>query len=494
MEITMRPIPVIFAALLSTAGALAAGALAAPPPPTPDNPVAGDAVIQANAVIRAKAGPSEIVITTTRRVAGAIHSLRWNGKEFLDSADHGRQLQSASNFDCGTTLTAETFNPTEAGSMFDGAGPRSTSELLAIRADGADLETTSRMAFWLRPGEKSGGHPAKNTTVLSNHLLHKRVHIGCRDLPHAISYDVTFTVPKGEHHTSAVFEALTGYMPPEFSRFWKFERASGELKPLDDGPAEQACPVVLATPSGSHAMGIFSPDQPSPGFEKVGYGYFRFEAEKVNKWNCVFRRGEPDTIDLGKYEFRMFVIVGTLGDVRNSMRNLDKDYPQDAYFVCELPPEEGIPHFRAKTDLIVYEYYSRKARRVEGFTIPRETYFEGKETRFITIKPAEIVLDKDMKLDSDKYGKIKRLTANGYYHSRKPVDLELRKGQKVSYLQYRAEGEGFIEFEGEVYTVFCSDLDFTEPPQTEWWEKVVVGQKEGWVLIETDTVASERTF
>jgi hypothetical protein len=323
MEVTMRPIPVIFAALLSAAaalaaGALAAGALAAPPPATPDNPVAG------GAVIRAKAGPSEIVITTTRRVAGAIHSLRWNGKEFLDSADHGRQLQSASNFDCGTTLTAETFNPTEAGSMFDGAGPRSTSELLAIRAAGADLETTSRMAFWLRPGEKSGGNPAKNTTVLSNHLLHKRVHIGYRDMPHVIEYQVTFTVPEGEHHSAAVFEALTGYMPPEFSRFWKFDHASGEMKPLDDGPGEQECPVVLATPSGSHAMGIFSPDQPSPGFEKVGYGYFRFEAEKVNKWNCVFRIRDPKGIKPGPYKFRMFVIVGTLEDVKSAIRRLDK--------------------------------------------------------------------------------------------------------------------------------------------------------------------------
>src|SRR5687768_5976005 len=50
---------------------------------------------QDQAVIRAPAGQSEIVITTTPRVAGAIHSLTWNGKEFIDSFDHGRQLQSA---------------------------------------------------------------------------------------------------------------------------------------------------------------------------------------------------------------------------------------------------------------------------------------------------------------------------------------------------------------------------------------------------------------
>src|SRR5438128_869037 len=52
-----------------------------------------------NTFIRASAGRSEIVITTTKRLAGAIHSLTWDGKEFINSTDHGRQLQSACSFD-----------------------------------------------------------------------------------------------------------------------------------------------------------------------------------------------------------------------------------------------------------------------------------------------------------------------------------------------------------------------------------------------------------
>ena len=134
-------------------------------------------------MIRAKAGASEIVITTTSRLAGAIHSLTWGGKEFVDSADHGRQIQSASNLDAGTPILAETFNPTEAGSRRDGAGATSSSRLLALTARGNVLESKTQMAFWLAPGEKSGGHPAKNTTVLSKHLLAKRVTIGVRGLP-----------------------------------------------------------------------------------------------------------------------------------------------------------------------------------------------------------------------------------------------------------------------------------------------------------------------
>ncbi len=274
------------------------------------------------AVIRARAGSSDIVITTTKRVAGAIHSVTWNGKEFVDSFDHGRQVQSAANFDCGKKFIPEVFNPTEAGSRADGRGATSSSKLLKLRAGERELETRTQMAFWLKPGDKSLDNPAYNTKVLSDHLLSKRVRIGTKDCPHAIQYDVTFTIPEGEKHTFAQFEAVTGYMPAEFERFWKFDAESGELKPLDDGPGEGDAPVVLATADGGHAMGIFSPDQPSRGFEKAGYGRWRFKDEKVVKWNCVFRVREPKGVAPGPYTFRTFVIVGSLDDVKQTLVTL----------------------------------------------------------------------------------------------------------------------------------------------------------------------------
>jgi hypothetical protein len=272
--------------------------------------------VSGNAVIRGAAGKSEIVIRTTDRLAGAIDSLRWGGKEFIDSTDHGRQLQSASNLDAGSPIRAETYNPTEAGSRDDGAGPRSSSVLLSLKADGATLETRTRMAFWLKPGQRSGPNLAKNTTAVSDHLLCKRVTIGFRDLPQVVEYGTIFSLPAGEKHTAATFEALTGYMPAEFSSFLVFDPATQDVRPLSDGPGEQPLPVILSTPTGSHAMGIYSPD-PSPG-----YGRFRFEHEKVVKWNCVFRIGKAEGIPPGDFSYRNFVAVGTLEDVTASLGKL----------------------------------------------------------------------------------------------------------------------------------------------------------------------------
>lgn len=288
----------------------------------------------ANASIRAKAGPSEIVITTTNRLAGAIHSLRWNNMEYIDSADHGRQLQSASSFDLAKPgpFWAECYNPTEAGSRRDGAGDKSTSELEQINAAGNILTTRSIMAFWLTPGELSEGRPALNSSAVSRHRLEKQVTIGLPGLPHAIDYQVTFHVPPGERHTMGQFEALTGYMPAGFSRFLTWNPVTGRTAPLDDGPGEQPLPVIFTVPDETHSMGIYASELPvvprdaSPA-SRPTYGRFRFPKERVVKWNCVFRVREPNGIPAGAYALRMFVTVGTLADVRATLALLARKNP-----------------------------------------------------------------------------------------------------------------------------------------------------------------------
>ena len=232
------------------------------------------------ATIRAPAGGSEIVITTTPRLSGAIHSLTWNGKEFIDSFDHGRQLQAASNLDFGTPITGETYNPTEAGSRDDDVGEKTTSRLLFLRAEPHSLQTVTQMAFWLTPGEKSGPNPAKNTTALSDHLLTKRVTIGYKNLPHVISYNVAFSLPIGERHNEAVFEAITGYMPPEFENFYQFNPRSGEIELLATDSTEDALPLIFAVPGGTHAMGIYAPPQPQRNVTGPTYGRFRFPPKR----------------------------------------------------------------------------------------------------------------------------------------------------------------------------------------------------------------------
>ena len=279
-------------------------------------------VIDGDQTISIDCDGSPLTITTTSRLAGAVDSLRWRNHEFIDSADHGRQLQSACSFDAMSDgpFWAERFNPTEAGSRLDGAGKRSTSRLLAIQRDDRQLRTSTQMAFWLAPGEKSQGRPALNKRVLSECVLHKRIRLGAYDDPHVIQIDNTFDIDLKEGNRYAQFEVLTGYMPKEFSEFWRVSKTSKELQRIDDGPGEQPDPAILSTRDGQIAMGAISAGHPDWIEPSAGYGRFRFPTEKVVKWNVVYRHREAPVITKSKASFRVLVAVGTLEQVHIAIR------------------------------------------------------------------------------------------------------------------------------------------------------------------------------
>lgn len=174
------------------------------------------------------------------------------------------------------------------------------------------------MALWLAQGETSEGNPAKNTTLLSNHLLRKHVRIGALGLDHLIRYDVTFVVPPGEHHTRAPSSRrVTGYMPWEFQKFWTLE-SDGTSHPSTPAPASN-----LARSSSQRTMRcsrwestrqIADPGYPRHTDTAAGPS----TGPKVVKWNCVFRVSDPRGLPPGRSLYRMYIAVGTLDDVRSA--------------------------------------------------------------------------------------------------------------------------------------------------------------------------------
>jgi hypothetical protein len=283
-------------------------------------------VLSGEAALWGAIGGKPLVIRTTSRLAGAIDSVKWSGVEFIDSHDHGRQLQSAINADIGGVYHVECYNPTEAGSVVDALGPKSTSRLEEISVRDGVLSTRTRMAFWLAPGMKSGGNVALNDRLLSDHVLTKQVRIGRPGMDHVLDYRVKFTVPADRPHQFLQVEALTGYMPWSFSEELRFDAKSSTLVPLSRQNGEQRDPVVLSTPSGDHAMGVFTPTRPPAGQPAVGYGRFKFEHDKVVKWNCVFRLRSPGGIKPGDYGYQLYVVIGTREDCRRTLAALTQEF------------------------------------------------------------------------------------------------------------------------------------------------------------------------
>lgn len=249
-----------------------------------------------------------ITVTSCDWAAGAICSMTWAGKEFIDKKDHGRLLQSASSFND----LRESYNPTEGGStlMIDGyyPNPTKTSKLLYRRASGNYLMTDSRMGFW---NVYSGN-------LTSNHYLTKEVTIGALGYSNVIEYRVSFDVPAQDFIAlrKGQFEVLTAYMPTEFSQFYTVSK-SGNVSTLSDTPAgEQTLPIMFATSGGSHALGIYMPGLPQPEYPAAGYGRWRFP--DCVKFNAVMRLANPS----GVYRFTVYLVIGTQQEVSSTLFSL----------------------------------------------------------------------------------------------------------------------------------------------------------------------------
>ena len=263
-------------------------------------------------VIHSEYEGSPVYLWTNTRVAGAIDGLTWRGVQFIDSYDHGRQLQSAVQMDGN----GECYNPTQAGSRRDDGGSGSTSRLLEARAEGNRLYTRTQMAFWLAPGERSahcGGKAgiAKNAAPLSDVVIESTATLSAN----VIRHDVAYILPRA--YESAVFEALTAYTPIRFSTIYGVNLATGDLDSIGAGPGEQAKPVILSTADGAYALGVYSPR--TPEFRGFGRWLFPDVWGPTAKWNCVFRSRK---VAAGRHAFTCYSVFGSLEQVRATILRL----------------------------------------------------------------------------------------------------------------------------------------------------------------------------
>src|SRR5438270_13904772 len=104
------------------------------------------AQVNGNATINAPASVfgQPLSVSTSSQFAGAVSSIKWGGKEFINNWDHGRQLQLDSQFFNRYIC----YNLYEAGSFNDGQSSTSSSKLLSLAASGNHLEATTEMAWY----------------------------------------------------------------------------------------------------------------------------------------------------------------------------------------------------------------------------------------------------------------------------------------------------------------------------------------------------------
>jgi hypothetical protein len=222
--------------------------------------------------------------------AGALTSLVFRGKEYVDDFDHGRQWQSA------FSIGGEIWNPTEAGGEFDGINPRpSSSQVLDFSLRDNLMTTLTQMAFWREVNGKR----------LSDSILRKSIRIENQFLVWETEFQVQSNIVG-----HCVFEVLTGYMPKDFNRFYYLNGT--ELIPIQApiGGVEAGKLFLMSTADGKHAVSAKTEGIPQ-GIWNVGYGMQDYSAYGTNKWNCVYRVNNPK----GNYKFSTKIAIGTVEEV-----------------------------------------------------------------------------------------------------------------------------------------------------------------------------------
>lgn len=268
-------------------------------------------------------GSPMVISASTDRFAGAIESLTYRGVQYVDIADHGRQIQSAIQVD----NLGECLNPNEAGSEADGAKFTSSSVLLSISSANNVLTTLTQPAYWLAPGQQypttcspfTSISRAQNTTVLSDYRIGRTTRFFGPSIPNLFLIDTTFTVP--ENRTTASVEGLTGYLPPSFTTFLTYDRIERRLTKLNANSSNQqtTTPIIVARPNGASAMGVLSNFIPNTTSSNAAYyAYFYFGGSQATaKWSCVF--GEQNLTANSTYTYSCPIAVGTVDEVVNAM-------------------------------------------------------------------------------------------------------------------------------------------------------------------------------
>ena len=271
-----------------------------------------------------------VTVTSNRVAGGVVWELWWNGKQFIDQLDYGREMQSSLNLGNGAL-------PTEGGDRWADANPdlMHGSPLLEARNEGKTQVTKAIPLEWNNEQFNATGQ-RHELVIYPDFTLGKRLTL---DQPLAlgeysylsaqiISYQTTFSTPTDL--TEAHIEIPTAYLTPDFNRFFEVDATRSNL---DEGLTEVALAVgqsqqapeyaaggiVIATAALDYAMGVYVNVEQAQQEDPNAVYYFRnWRFGNTAKWSA----GRFGTLASGENTFRSYVVVGTLDNVRVAMRML----------------------------------------------------------------------------------------------------------------------------------------------------------------------------
>jgi len=167
---------------------------------------------------------------------------------------------------------------------------------------------------------------------------------------------------------------------------------------------------------------------------------------------------------------------------------------RDGGFRYEGWPGEGVPRllWTGKREALVLLPEPRAAAGTPGVLRPGLMELSGSEV--VMLSPGRALFREDRAvLDWRWFGKTGRVTRTEYDGPAERRSVELRRGEGIDILAYRAAGSCFLRVDEDVYEAECPQndpgrFDLVEQPRAEWWVKTRGKTVEGWFLAEQEGI------
>jgi hypothetical protein len=283
-----------------------------------------------------------VTIRANKAAGGAISELIWNGKQFINNYDYGRQIQIAFNF----TNVGEFDNPNEAGSRYGCPGVVDAtvaqgSPIHYVTSMGNTLRTKTSPLQW---NPENWGGDAR-WPVMWGGTISKEVTLNYDSSysAHIIRWDSTLEVPASDVTGQGDWELVTAYLTSDFNKLYAFDAVTDTLYDKTNNVTNNVCldapnqnlrpdsgGVIVATGNGAYALGAF---RTAVGSNPNHFALCRYWNSQgggkyggdATKWAVMGRYAGFPGVLAGTNTGTAYLVVGTLNDVADTMREMYVD-------------------------------------------------------------------------------------------------------------------------------------------------------------------------
>ena len=288
---------------------------------------------------------SEITISSNLVAGGILWNWIWNGKQFIDTLDYGRQIQSSLSFRDSVALPTEGGDNKELENFQTSHGSPILSYSNNITDSSKTQSTRAIPLEW--NNEQFNGNDTKKPVIYPEWYLGKDISLDMSSLNlgsgfeylknRVTKYSTVLYTPKGL--TGATIEIPTGYMLSEFDRAFTYDATvtdltaathevqNSEFSNISTGVFHYGYAdfnsggVIYATSDLNYAMGVYG-SKPESGGSVSYFTLWKFgilNNPDVTKWSACYA---PARISAGEVKYNTYIICGAFDDVRVAMRRL----------------------------------------------------------------------------------------------------------------------------------------------------------------------------